>query len=161
VSKYRQHNVYGKTFSYTTQLSKRRAKGAPNINSKITEKPEKTIGYILLFTGLVLVIIPACFGVLIIFTGSSAIPKILEAPEVSLNGVEVPVGNEVVVIPISDADINEAMVKLFSAVNLCLFLVVSVILVSVASVLMGKGVNLIKEVKLKVVSKDASAEKGS
>ena len=114
----------------------------------------------MLLIGLVLVLIPVCFGVLIVFTGSSAIPKIIETPNISLNGVEIPVGNEVVVIPISDADINEMLDKMFAAVNLFLFLVVSVILVSAASVLMGKGVNLIKEVKLKVVSKDVSKEKG-
>jgi ABC-type glycerol-3-phosphate transport system permease component len=150
-----------KFLTCTIATIKRRAQGAPNINSKITEKPEKIVGYVLLLIGLVLVLIPACFGVLIVFAGSSAIPKILETPNISLNGVEIPVGNEVVVIPISDTDINEVMDKMFTAANLCLFLVVSLILVSAASVLMGKGVNLIKEVKLKVVSKDVSEEKGS
>lgn len=113
----------------------------------------------LLLIGLVVLIIPVCFGFSIIFAGSSAIPKILDAPDVSLSDVEISVGDEVVVIPISDVDINEVIEKTFPAANLCLFFVVSVILVSAASVLMGKGVNLIKDVKLKVVSKDVSEEK--
>lgn len=112
----------------------------------------------MLFIGIVVVSIPLFFCLSILFTGSSAIPKILETPRVSLGNLEVPVGDATVIIPISDESLNDMVGKIFPAANLCLFLGVSVILVSVASVLMGKAVRLIKEVKLKVVEKDVSEE---
>jgi len=60
-------------------------------------------------------------------------------------------GNETIVLPISTADINEMIEKSFPAVNLGLFLALSVILISAGSVIMGKGVSLIKEIKLRAV----------
>jgi hypothetical protein len=97
-------------------------------------------------------------SVSIIFSGSSAIPQILEAPIVSFDEARVPVGDREVVVPISAADVNEIIDGLFPAVNLGLFLAVSVILVSAASVLMGKGVSLIKEVKLRAVREEVGEE---
>jgi len=59
--------------------------------------------------------------------------------------------NATVLLPISGADLNEMIEKTFPAVNLGLFLALSVILISAGSVIMGKGVSLIKEIKLKAV----------
>jgi len=119
------------------------------VKSKILEKPEKIVGYVLLIVGFVVVIIPTYFGISIVFTGASAIPKILETPV--LSNVTIPMGNATIVLPISTADINEIIEKTFPSVNLGLFLALSVILISAGSVIMGKGVGLIKEIKLKAV----------
>ena len=125
---------------------------------KIFEKPEKIVGYVLLVVGLVVVIIPTYFGFSIIFSGSSAIPKILETPILSLDDVTIPVGDESILLPISAADVNEIVESMFPAVNLGLFLAVAVILISAGGVIMGKGVGLIKEVKLRVVREVAGVE---
>jgi len=119
------------------------------MKSKILEKPEKIVGYALLTVGFIVVIIPTYFGISIIFTGASAIPKILETPV--LSNVTIPMGNATIVLPISTADINEMIEKTFPSGNLGLFLALSVILISAGSVIMGKGVGLIKEIKLKTV----------
>jgi len=119
------------------------------MKSKIAEKPEKIVGYVLLVVGLVVVIIPTYFGISIVFTGASAIPKILETPV--LSNATTPIGNATIVLPISTADINEIIEKSFPAVNLGLFIGLSVILISAGSVIMGKGVGLIKEIKLRAV----------
>ena len=123
-----------------------------NMVSKI-EKPEKIVGYVLLVVGLAVVIIPTYIGISIIFTGNSAIPKILEAPSISLDNVTIPMGNTTIVIPIpiSTAEINEIIEKTFSIVNLTLFLAISVVLVSAGGGIMGKGVSLIKEIRLRAV----------
>ena len=123
-----------------------------NMISKI-EKPEKIVGYVLLVAGLAVVIIPTYIGISIIFTGNSAIPKILEAPSISLDNVTIPMGNTTIVIPIpiSTAEINEIIEKTFSIVNLTLFLAISVILISAGGGIMGKGVSLIKEIRLRAV----------
>jgi len=119
------------------------------MKSKILEKPEKIVGYVLLIVGFVVVIIPTYFGISIVFTGASAIPKFLETPV--LSNVTIPMGNATIVLPISTADINEMIEKTFPSVNLGLFHALSVILISAGSVIMGKGVGLIKEIKLKAV----------
>lgn len=126
---------------------------------KIIEKPEKIVGYALLVVGLVVVIIPTYFGISIVFRGASAIPKILETP--ILSNTTTLTGNATVLLPISSADINEIIEKTFPAVNLGLFIALSVILISAGSVIMGKGVSLIKEIKLKALRetvKEASEE---
>ncbi len=119
------------------------------MKSKILEKPEKIVGYVLLIIGLIVVIIPTYFGISVIFTGASAIPKILETPVLSDDTT--PTNNATILLPISTADINEMIEKTFPAINLGLFLALSVILISAGSVIMGKGVSLIKEIKLRVV----------
>ena len=120
--------------------------------SKI-EKPEKIVGYLLLVFGLAVVLIPTYIGISIIFTGNSAIPKIIETPSISLDNVTIPMGNTTIVIPIpiSTAEINEIIEKTFSIVNLTLFLAISVVLVSAGGGIMGKGVSLIKEIRLRAV----------
>jgi len=125
------------------------------MKSKTIEKPEKIVGYVLLITGLIVVIIPIYFGVSIIFYGVSAIPKILETPV--LSNATTPTNNMTTMFPLSKADINEMIEKTFPSVNLGLFIALSVILISAGSVIMGKGVNLIKEIKLTAV-KEAGEE---
>jgi hypothetical protein len=127
------------------------------MKSKILEKPEKIVGYVLLIIGLIVVIIPTYFGVSVIFTGGSAIPRILETPV--LSDATTPANNATVLLPISTADINEIIEKTFPAINLGLFLALSVILISAGSVIMGKGVSLIKEIKLRAV-REAAKEIG-
>ena len=119
------------------------------MKSRIFEKPEKIVGYVLLVVGLIVVMIPTYFGISVVFRGVSAIPKILETPVLS-NATSL-TGNATVLFPISGADINEIIEKSFPAVNLGLFLAISVILISAGSVIMGKGVGLIKEIKLRAV----------
>lgn len=119
------------------------------MKSKILEKPEKIVGYALLIVGFIVVIIPTYFGISIVFTGASAIPKILETP--ILSDAATPTNNATIVLPISTADINEIIEKTFPSVNLGLFLALAVILISAGSVIMGKGVGLIKEIKLRAV----------
>jgi len=123
-----------------------------NMVSKI-EKPEKIVGYLLLVFGLAVVIIPTYIGISIIFTGNSAIPKILETPSIILDNITIPMGNTTIVIPIplSMAEINEIIDKTFSIVNLTLFLAISVVLISAGGGIMGKGVSLIKEIRLRAV----------
>jgi hypothetical protein len=128
------------------------------MKSKIFEKPEKIVGYALLIVGLVVAIIPVYVGISVLFSGSSAIPKILETPVLSFNGTEKPVDDQTVVLPISEADMNEVIERTFPAVNLVLFFMIGVILISAGSVIMGKGVSLIKEVKLKAVREGVSEE---
>lgn len=127
------------------------------MKSKIVEKPEKIVGYALLAIGLVVVITPVYFGISIIFTGASAIPKILETPV--LSNATTPMNNATILLPISTADINEMIEKTFPSVNLGLFLALSVILISAGSVIMGKGVSLLKEIKLRAV-REAAKEVG-
>ena len=67
-------------------------------------------------------------------------------------------GSQTVVLPISEADINGVMERVFPAVNLGLFLMVAAILISGGGVIMGKGVSLIKEARLKVVRAQAGEE---
>ena len=126
--------------------------------SKI-EKPEKIVGYVLLVFGLAVVLIPTYIGISIIFKGASPIPTILEAPSISLDDITVPLGNTSITIPIpiSTADIDEIMEKTFQTVNLGLFLAISAILISAGGGIMGKGVGLIKEIRLRAV-KDAVKE---
>jgi len=87
---------------------------------KILKKPEKIVGYVLLIIGLIVVILPTYFGVSIILTGASAIPKILETPV--LSDATTPTNNATVLLPISTVDINEMIEKTFPATNLGLFL---------------------------------------
>jgi len=108
---------------------------------------------VLLVAGLAVVIIPIYIGISIIFKGASAIPIILEAPSISLDTITIPMGNTTIVIPIpiSTAELNEIIEKTFLTVNLGLFLPISAILISAGGGIMGKGVSLIKEIRLRVV----------
>ena len=112
----------------------------------------KIVGYVLLVIGLVIVIIPPIFGISILFGGSSAIPKILQTPVLS-NSVSISNTS------ISTPDLQQIINAIFPAVNLVLLFVLSLILIYAGGVIMGKGVSLIKEIKLRAV-KDTVKEEG-
>jgi hypothetical protein len=104
----------------------------------------KIVGLVLLLIGLIIAIIPPIFGISILFRGSSAIPTILQTPVLSNS-------TSVSNVTISMSDINKIITAVFPAVNLGLFFVVSLILIYAGGAIMGKGVGLIKEIKLKAV----------
>jgi hypothetical protein len=109
----------------------------------------------LLLIGLIVVIIPPCFGISILFRGGSAIPKILETPVLSETTTT---SNNTF---ISTSSLNQILQATFPAVNLVLLLILSLILIYAGGVVMGKGISLIKEIKLRAVReavKDASEE---
>jgi hypothetical protein len=112
---------------------------------------QKIVGYVLLVIGLVVVIIPPCFGISILFGGGSAIPKILETPV--LSGSTTTSNNTL----ISTSDLNQIIKAVFPAVNLVLLFVLSLIMIYAGGVIMGRGVGLIKEIKLSAV-RDAVKE---
>ena len=104
----------------------------------------KIVGYVLLVIGLVVAIIPPIFGISILFSGGSAIPKILETPVLSNSTT---ISN----INISTSNLNRIISAVFPAVNLVLLFVISLMLIYGGGVIMGKGVSLIKEIKLRAV----------
>jgi hypothetical protein len=105
----------------------------------------KIIGYVLLAIGFVILIIPPCFGVSVLLSGGSAIPKILETPVLTSSPN---ISNTTL---ISTSDLNSIMTAIFPAVNLVLLFVLSLILIYAGGAIMGKGVSLIKEIKLSAV----------
>jgi len=112
-----------------------------NLNMEV----HKIVGYALLVIGLIVVIIPPVFGISILFGGASAIPKILNTPVLSDTTTT---SNNTV---ISTSDLNQIITAIFPAVNVVLLLVLSLVLIYAGGVIMGKGVSLIKEIKLKAV----------
>lgn len=112
---------------------------------------QKIIGYVLLVIGLVIVIIPPIFGISILLSGGSAIPKILETPVLSTSPTT---SNNTLM---STSDLNSIITAIFPAVNLVLLFVLSLILIYAGGAIMGKGVSLIKEIKLSAV-RDAVKE---
>jgi hypothetical protein len=52
---------------------------------------------------------------------------------------------------ISTSDLNQIITAIFPAVNVVLLLVLSIVLIYAGGVIMGKGVSLIKDIKLKAV----------
>ena len=111
----------------------------------------KIVGYVLLVIGLIVVIIPPIFGISILFNGSSAIPKILQTPVLSNSATT---SNSTI---ISTANLNQIINATFPAVNLVLLFILSLVLIYGGGVIMGKGVSLIKEIKLRAV-RDAIKE---
>jgi hypothetical protein len=105
----------------------------------------KIVGYTLLAIGFIVVIIPAYFGISILFRGGSAIPKILETPVLSDSTTT---SNSTI---ISTSSLNAIITATFPAVNLVLLLLLSIILIYAGGVIMGRGVSLIKEIKLRAV----------
>jgi hypothetical protein len=105
----------------------------------------KIIGYVLLVLGLVFVVIPPVFGISVIVSGGSAVPKILETPVLSGNSSA---SNSTF---ISTSNLNSIIAAVFPAVNLVLLFVLSLILIYAGGLIMSRGVSLIKEIKLTAV----------
>jgi type II secretory pathway component PulF len=97
---------------------------------KPEKKAEKIVGYVLLALGLVLIVIPAVLAI-ITFTSQAKIPQFIQAPA----GV---------------SDFVEAMV-VFS--NACVFFFIFIVIVWAGSIITSRGVSMIKDVRLKLVSK--------
>jgi hypothetical protein len=97
---------------------------------KPEKKAEKIVGYVLLAFGLVLLIIPA-FLAIITFTSQSKIPQFIQVSP-------------------GAGDFIEAM-AVFS--NACVFFFLFVIIVWAGSIITSRGVSIIKDVKLKFISK--------
>lgn len=95
-----------------------------------TGKSEKKVGYTLLVVGLILIILPALLA-LYLFLASSQIPQL----------VPVPTGGD---------DFAKAFAT-FS--NVCLIFFVFIVVVWAGSIVSSRGVTMIKDVKLKLVSK--------
>jgi hypothetical protein len=97
---------------------------------KPEKKAEKIVGYVLLAFGLVLIVIPAILAI-ITFTSQSKIPQFIQ-------------------VPAGASDFIEAM-AVFS--NACVFFFLFIIIVWAGSIITSRGVSIIKDVKLKLVSK--------
>jgi len=97
---------------------------------KPEKKAEKIVGYVLLALGLILIIIPAVLAI-ITFLNQSQIPQFIQIP------------NEV-------SDFVKAM-AVFT--NACVFFFLLIVIVWAGSIISTRGVAMIKETKLKLVSK--------
>jgi len=97
---------------------------------KPEKKAEKIVGYVLLALGLVLIVIPAVLAI-ITFTSQAKIPQFIQAPA-------------------GAGDFVEAMV-VFS--NACVFFFIFIVIVWAGSIITSRGVSMIKDVRLKLVSK--------
>jgi hypothetical protein len=97
---------------------------------KPEKKAEKIVGYVLLALGLVLIVIPAVLAI-ITFTSQAKIPQFIQAPA-------------------GASDFVEAMV-VFS--NACVFFFIFIVIVWAGSIITSRGVSMIKDVRLKLVSK--------
>ena len=111
---------------------------------KKAEKIEKTTGYTLLIIGLILIIVPA-----------------LAAFAMFLSGTQIP---QFVPIPEAETESFTKAIAIFS--NVCLVFFILIITVWAGSIVTGRGVTLIKDVKLKLVRKSLRdvaelAEKGA
>ncbi|MDI6690754.1 MAG: hypothetical protein QME50_02660 [Candidatus Bathyarchaeota archaeon] len=94
------------------------------------KKTEKIVGYVLLALGLILIIIPAILAI-ITFMSQSQIPQFVQIPE-------------------GASDFVKAM-AIFS--NVCVFFFIFIVIVWAGSIITSRGIAIIKETKLKLVSK--------
>jgi len=92
---------------------------------------EKIVGYALLIIGLILIILPACLAILIFLNGSQ-IPQLIPIPATS------------------EEEFSKAAAT-FS--NACLVFFLFIIMAWAGSIISSRGVTMIKDVKLKLISK--------
>jgi len=95
------------------------------------EKIEKTVGYVLLFIGLIFIIIPALLA-LSMFLSGAQIPQFVPAPTGETNGFARVFAN-------------------FS--NVCLIFFIFIVIVWTGSIITSRGITIIKDVRLKLVGK--------
>jgi hypothetical protein len=98
---------------------------------KKAEKAEKTVGYALLAIGLILIIVPALF-----------------AFSMFLMGMQIPQ-----LVPVSSEETSDNVKSIVAFSNVCLVFFIFIIIVWAGSIVSSRGVTLIKDVKLKLVSK--------
>jgi hypothetical protein len=99
-------------------------------------KPEKLTGYILLAIGFILILVPIILSILIVL-GSMPIPQYVQKPSVS--------GTD------PNAELARVMADAFPLLNVIPTFLLFVVIVYAGSVLMGKGVGLVKEINWKIV----------
>jgi len=109
------------------------------------QKPDRLVGYALLVIGLVILFIPVLISILIVL-GYMQIPVFVQKPTVNPSD--------------PNAEIARMMAETFPLLNVIPTFLLFVVLVYAGSVLMGKGVGLIKEVSWKVtqVTKEEAEE---
>lgn len=100
------------------------------------QKPEKLVGYALLIIGIVIIFIPVLISILILL-GNMEIPQFVQKPSVNPSD--------------PNAEIARMMAEAFPLLNVIPTFLLFVVLVYAGSVLMGKGVGLIKEINWKIV----------
>jgi hypothetical protein len=101
------------------------------------QKPDELAGYILLIIGVVMILIPVVMSLLILF-GTMAPP--IYAPTPTVNGTD------------SNAEAARVLADTFPLLNTIVTFLLFVVLVYAGSVLMGKGVGLIKNITLQVAT---------
>jgi len=97
---------------------------------KPEKKAEKIVGYVLLALGLILIIIPVVLAI-ITFLNQSQIPQFIQIPNEASDFVKV--------------------MAVFT--NACVFFFLFIVIVWAGSIITSRGVAIIKETKLKLVSK--------
>lgn len=109
------------------------------------QKPDRLVGYALLVIGLVIIFIPILISILILL-GNMQIPMFVQKPTVNPSD--------------PNAEIARVMAEAFPLLNIIPAFLLFVVLVYAGSVLMGKGVGLIKEISWKVtrMAKEEAAE---
>lgn len=100
------------------------------------QKPDKLLGYILLIIGLIIIFIPVILSVLILL-GSMEMTQYAQKPTVT--------GTD------STAELARIIADAFPFLNIIPTFLLFIVLVYVASVLLGKGIGLVKEIEWKVV----------
>jgi hypothetical protein len=111
----------------------------------------KIVGIVLLLIGLIIALIPLIFVLSTPFRGGS-VPTLLQTPvlsNITVSTIKSSLSN----VTISTSSLNKMVKAVFPVVNLVLLLVLSLFLIYAGGVIMGKGVGLIKEIKLKAVRK--------
>jgi len=96
------------------------------------QKPEKSVGYILLIIGLIVILIPILISILILL-GNMEMPQYIPKPSVS--------GTD---------EIAKVMADAFPLLNIIPTFLLFVVMIYAGSVLTGKGVGLIKEIQWKI-----------
>ena len=99
------------------------------------QKPDRLVGYVLLVIGVALILIPIIMSILILF---STIPIPIYVPTPTVSGTD------------SAAEAARVLANTFPLLNLIPTFLLFVVLVYAGSVLMGKGVGLIKDITLQV-----------
>jgi hypothetical protein len=100
------------------------------------KKPERLAGYILLTTGLVIILITVIIAIQILL-GNMQMFQYVQKPTVTGTG--------------SDVELAKVIAETVPLLNIIPTFLLFVVLIYAGSVLMGKGVGLIKEINWKIV----------
>lgn len=100
------------------------------------QKPDRVMGYVLLTIGIILILIPVIMALLILL---SAIPLPIYVPTPTVSGAD------------PATELARVLADGFPLFNIIPTFLLMVVMVYAGSVLMGKGIGLIKEINWKVV----------